>query len=116
MPISFSPTMRPSSVSHTGLRMRSPMILLLRKYSSLWMTTRNARASSAVRGDTVKAIAVITVLLTRLPTTGTIPQRKVTPRMTARLGSPAVTTKMAVSPVLIAEITTCAPMTVVKLR
>ncbi len=32
MPISLSPNMMPTSVSHIGLLMRSPMILLLRKY------------------------------------------------------------------------------------
>src|SRR5438876_8543468 len=74
--MSRSPMIRAINVSQTGFRIRSPMILLFKRYSSLWIRTRNTRAAIASFRDTVKATKTITVLLTRLPTIGTRPQTK----------------------------------------
>ena len=76
--MSRSPRIRAINVSQTGLRMRSPMILLFNKYSSLWITTRKTSAEIANFRDIVNAKKTMIVLLRRLPTIGTSPQRKVT--------------------------------------
>ena len=115
IPISFSPRISPSSVSQMGFLMRSPMILLLRKYSSLWMTTRKLSAPRAIFGEMVKLMLTMTVLLTRLPMTGSRPQRKVTPMTTTACGRSTAKTKMEVRAVLMDEMMICAPMTVTKL-
>lgn len=77
MPINFSPSNKPSRVSHIGFLMRSPMILLFRKYSILWMVIRKISATRAVLGEMVKATPVISVLLMMFPMMGSRPQRNV---------------------------------------
>ena len=113
-PINFSPRIRPSNVSQTGFLMRSPMILLLRKYSNLWMTTRKMSAASAILGEMVKLMPTMMVLLIRLPTTGSRPQKNVMPMTTAAYGSDTARTKIEVSAVLMEEMIICAPITVTK--
>ena len=56
------------------------------------------------------------VLLTKLPTMGTSPQRNVIATTSGPYGSRTPRTKIAVNVVLISEIVICAPMTVAKLR
>jgi hypothetical protein len=116
MPMSRSPMISAIKVSHTGFRIRSPMILLFRKYSSLWITTRNTNAKIASFRETVKETKTMIVLLTKLPTIGTRPHRKVTAMSNGACGIPIAMRKIAVNPVLTNDIVICAPITVAKLR
>ena len=50
-------------MSQTGLRIRSPMILLFSKYSSLWITMRKTSAEIASFRDIVNAKKMMIVLL-----------------------------------------------------
>ena len=110
-----SPIISASKVSQTGFLIRSPMILLFRKYSSLWSTTRKISAAIAMRGEMVIAIPTMTELLIKFPTMGNSPQRKVRPTTKVRYLSETASTNMAVKSVLIPEIRSCAPITVSKL-
>ena len=104
-----------SKVSQTGFLIRSPMILLLRKYSSLCSAIRKISAAIAARGEIVKAMPTMIELLIKLPTIGSSPQIKVRPTTTVACRSDIAITKIAVRTVLMAEIKSCAPITVSKL-
>src|SRR5580692_3126490 len=92
-----------------------PMILLFRKYSNLWTSTKKAKAHNPLVGETMNPSATTRLLLMRLPITGRNPQRNVSPTATTNCGRPMATMKIAVRMVLTAEIVICALVTIAKL-
>ena len=80
------------------------------------MTIRKTSAAIAIFNETVKATNTMMVLLTRLPTIGTNPQRNVTAMRSGACGRRTLTTNIPVKAVLISEMVSCAPMTVAKQR
>ena len=80
------------------------------------MTIKKTRAAIASFNEMVNAMKTMMVLLTRLPTIGTRPQRKVIAIRSGACGRRTITTNKPVNAVLINEMVSCAPMTVAKLR
>ncbi|MCY1461383.1 hypothetical protein D9M71_790380 [compost metagenome] len=77
MPNSVSISSITTSSSHAAAWMRAPMMRAFRKYSSLWITTRNTSEATAIGSDTDRDATTMAVLEIRLPSTGSKPATKV---------------------------------------
>ena len=107
---------RAINVSQIGLRIRSPIILLFRKYSSLWIRTRNSSAEIASLQRNRQCDEDNDGVAYEVADDRHEAAKKSDRNEQRRVRHVNGERKIAVNTVLMSEIVICAPMTVAKLR